>query len=555
MAKPTSEVRQFKMHQKLLYDVIRRQAGTLSKAILEAVMNAVDAKATGCQISITASRVTISDDGQGFRSREEIEQWFEVFGQPHEESEGKTYGTFRMGRGQLFAFGVNTWTTNKFQMDIDIQNKGLDYELQTVSRVASGCLIEIALYDRLMPSAMAETIQDLEHWVKWCPIPVTLNDEVISTDPATVKWDTVTDEAYIRLKPHGSLAVYNLGIHVFDLPGYKYGTGGEVVSRKQVKVNFARNDIQSDCKVWAKVKQVVDQKAATKVAGKKALNDDERQRLVDRLLSGHLPFNEGREMRLVTAATGRQYTLREMSHLYQWKQLTNAPKGNRKADKLMKGEVAFVVADETLDRFRVKNLTAMLKKLDVLDEDGQVEWTKLKVTPFADLTKGMSEKYDVIDEADWTSNEMLWMRLISKGTHRLSCEDEKSRYRRLCLGESKTANGWTDGDTYICIDKKFLGKLNFNFQGFVSVGRLMLHELCHHSPDIEDHDHDQAFYEEFHDHSDSIGDFATTLMACLPSICESLKKKLTKHTLVNQDQQVRMEEAIAKFPNVRIRKP
>lgn len=92
-------------------------------------------------------------------------------------------------------------------------------------------------------------------------------------------------------------------------------------------------------------------------------------------------------------------------------------------------------------------------------------------------------------------------------------------------------------------------------EGFVSVGRLMLHELCHHSPDIEDHDHDQAFYEEFHDHSDSIGDFATTLMACLPSICESLKKKLTKHTLVNQDQQVRMEEAIAKFPNVRIRKP
>jgi hypothetical protein len=42
----------FKMHPKLLLDVIQRQAGTLSKAILEGVMNAVDAGATHGAITL-----------------------------------------------------------------------------------------------------------------------------------------------------------------------------------------------------------------------------------------------------------------------------------------------------------------------------------------------------------------------------------------------------------------------------------------------------------------------------------------------------------------------
>ena len=38
-----TETRTLNAHNKLLFDVIRRQAGTLSKAILEGVMNSVDA--------------------------------------------------------------------------------------------------------------------------------------------------------------------------------------------------------------------------------------------------------------------------------------------------------------------------------------------------------------------------------------------------------------------------------------------------------------------------------------------------------------------------------
>jgi hypothetical protein len=550
-----AETRQFKMHQKLLYDVIRRQAGTLSKAVLEAIMNSVDAKATRCTITATPSRIMISDDGQGFRTREEIEQWFEVFGQPHEESEGKRYGTFRMGRGQLFAFGTNTWTTNKFQMEVDIQNKGLDYDLRTVSKVSSGCLIEITLYDRLLPMSLAELERDLEHWVKWCPIPVTFNAQQLSNDPAVVKWDVVTDDAYIKLKPNGTLAVYNLGIHVFDLPGHKYGTGGEVVSRKQVKVNFARNDIQHDCPVWGRVKKLVDARAAEKSSGKKALNDDERQRLADRILTGTLPLDEAMDLKLITAATGRQYPISELLALHSWKQVSNSAKGNRKADKLMKGKVALVVADETLDRFHGRTVQALRKKLETLDPRPHRDWEAMPFTPFETLTAGMSDKYDMLDDEELSPNQQLWLRLIAKGCSKLKCEDREAAYRRIRVGISKTADGWTDGASYICIDKRFIDKTDFNVQGFISMGHLLLHEMCHHSPDLEDHDHDQAFFEEFHEHVDCVADFASTLLACIPSVCESLKKKLTNTMLHNQNQEVRRVEELVKFPNVGFRKP
>ncbi len=58
-----SETRSFKMHHQLLRSVIQRQAGTLSKAILEGVMNAVDAEASKIDIVLKRNEVRISDDG------------------------------------------------------------------------------------------------------------------------------------------------------------------------------------------------------------------------------------------------------------------------------------------------------------------------------------------------------------------------------------------------------------------------------------------------------------------------------------------------------------
>jgi len=75
------------MHDKLLLDVIRKQAGSIQKAVLEGVMNSIEAAATRVEVSVEPDQIKIIDDGRGFQNREEIELFFETFGQPDTESE------------------------------------------------------------------------------------------------------------------------------------------------------------------------------------------------------------------------------------------------------------------------------------------------------------------------------------------------------------------------------------------------------------------------------------------------------------------------------------
>lgn len=96
-----SQRRNLKAHPKLIMDVIRRQAGTLHKAVLEGVMNAIEAGAD--RVDITFNRkdgkafLTISDNGKGIMTPDAIENFFETFGTPHDESEGEGLGAVPHG--------------------------------------------------------------------------------------------------------------------------------------------------------------------------------------------------------------------------------------------------------------------------------------------------------------------------------------------------------------------------------------------------------------------------------------------------------------------------
>ena len=198
-----TERREFQMDKNLLVDVIKRQAGSLQKAVLEGVMNSIEAGATaktgGVQVTLDAKQLIISDGGRGFRNRQEIEDWFETFGKPHEESEGKKWAQFRMGRGQLMAFGRNLWNSNKFQMDVDIDNKGLGYDLSEVKPV-KGCRVQVDLYNPLDDSEIWSTSREIERAVKYVEIPVFVNGKQVNTPASEAKWDkTSTDEAFFKL--------------------------------------------------------------------------------------------------------------------------------------------------------------------------------------------------------------------------------------------------------------------------------------------------------------------------------------------------------------------
>ena len=105
----SSENRTLKVHPNLIYDVISMQAGTLSKAVTELLQNCYDSEATSCEIVLSNHSVVVADNGNGFSSREEVEECFEVVGgrQPQLETAERTkWGRFRIGRCQMFGIYI-----------------------------------------------------------------------------------------------------------------------------------------------------------------------------------------------------------------------------------------------------------------------------------------------------------------------------------------------------------------------------------------------------------------------------------------------------------------
>lgn len=550
MAKKTK--RKFSMHSNLLYDVINRQAGTLSKSVLEAVMNSVDAQATECIIAIDQDTLVVSDDGKGFPSQKSIEQYFEVFGTPHTADEEKTYGNFRMGRGQLFAFGENVWSSGKFQMDVDFKNRGLDYDLTiNTTEPTPGCEVAVFLYKKLLPSELQEIIREVQHYCKWIPIPVFLNDEQISTDPAEAEWDYESDTCYVKLNTRGTLDIYNLGAYVTGESSTKWGRGGIVVSKKQLRLNFARNQVLvSECEIWKEVAKFVRDNSDREISRKPRLNEAERCRLVNKLMHEYHP--DCGDYKIITDIGGRHWSPKELRQT-----LKNYPgysgstsRDKTRADKIHQMKLAFVMRQDTLDRFNVESPEEVFAILD--DRLPRNVWKPgRKYLPLAQLFASLNASYIILDEKDLRPNEKVWLRLLNSAGGGLRIRDRgeaDSEKRVFKIGISDIADGWTDGMTYIAVSREFVSRHPpSSMWNVIQMGHLVLHEWCHDAPDTETHEHTTEFYQTFHDSVDLIAWFVAYVVYRLPKALEAVGKKLTSSNLRMADQQQRIETAAAKL--------
>jgi hypothetical protein len=335
-----AEKRDFRMHEKLLLDVIKKQAGSIEKAILEGVMNSIEAGASKVEVGLGPRQVTIRDDGRGFQSRREVEEWFETFGQPHEASENKKWAQFRMGRGQMFAFGRNLWRTGPFTMRVDIDRK-LGYELEE-GDASPGCRVEIKLYEPLGDSQLHSIQREVERFVRYVDPPVIVRrldaegDEgrQVNTPPARKKWGQDScDEAFITLNDSHMLSIYNMGVLVMDVPKCRFGVGGTIVSRRRLEVNFARNDVIRSCPVWRKIKAVIDRsKGVEKV----------RSFLVKKLCAGELNRDEARRAPLFLDVSGKAWSAQKVAAA-RFGSFSIGDAGDRRADKLIQARVALVL--------------------------------------------------------------------------------------------------------------------------------------------------------------------------------------------------------------------
>lgn len=506
------ESRQFKMHPKLLLDVIKRQAGTVQKAILEGVMNSIEAGASKVEVTIDLKKLVISDDGKGFRDETEVANFFETFGQPHEASEGKVWAQFRMGRGQLFAFGRNVWRTGQFRMTVDVNswatsNDNLGYTLEKGRPTHKGCEVEVDLYEAIGDREAYGILREIEKYVKYVSVPVVVNGKQVNTPPEDGKWPNSCDEAHIRLTDGArGLDVYNLGVFVRTYPEYEFGTSGVVISKKRLDVNFARNDVIKSCSVWRRIKDVVDRSdRVKKVREKKELTDGERLNLIDRLCAGEVSVSDVEKSKIFVDASGRPWSpsMIRKSKFPSW---SMARKDDGRADKLLQQGACLVLDEECVRAFDCKPNDLMSASLFNAGYNFRYKTTilnggHLKYVPFQEAAKGVRDGFAVLGNDKWRLSERLWVRVAQRMMQGMG---EQWDGRNVVVGISDVANAWTDGKTYVALGREWLEGLTLMNQGrpylksVMECARVVLHELCHDG-DSTAAAHSPEFYRSFHD--------------------------------------------------------
>jgi len=132
-------------------------------------------------------------------TREDVDTYFKKFGLKDSDVEDKEFGKFRMGRGQIFNFGLNIWRSNDNIMvvnleddtsevwiddeEVEVDTEGLSYNLLEGNETIDGCTVEVKLFNWLddVPSKVSEIKELIKHIPYVFDVEVEINDEKIQS--------------------------------------------------------------------------------------------------------------------------------------------------------------------------------------------------------------------------------------------------------------------------------------------------------------------------------------------------------------------------------------
>ncbi len=535
-----AERRQFTIHPAVIKTLINEQAGSLSKAFAELVMNAVDAGATSICITSDPKEGTfqISDDGRGFRSRDEIERFFESFGTPHVEGDA-IYGRFRIGRGQVMSYAKTVWRSGRFEMHVDLENEDtFGYHLMEHEVSHPGCTISGTIYPGKKHLIDAEILAGIvecnyrylgdydssfKEMIRFVPIPITVNGIESNELPATGKWNIEDEFAWYKFsREEQVLSIYNQGVFVCAIPARKFGAGGVVTTKKPLRINLARNSIiEHQCDTWQHIRQVMAERFELQMGRLKKLTDTEAATLLkdliftDRVFSNQtigslckakfIPDVFGEVKAPNDFLRGQRYTLFDGVHMAIAEQVQNSG-------------MATVVMPLLLQRAKAevteKNTVAVIARLRE-----RLGWSRdISFHPFDDYVRELSSTSNLLSDDDLDPEERLVLnelRDINRSVAMLVMSNG-GRARRLVAGVSDCMEGWTDGASYIAIHRRLLkGVRGVNTrrrslrQGAIrekdrsgspaKLVNLLIHEYAHDDSSLGDHHHSREFYVRYHE--------------------------------------------------------
>jgi len=234
--------------------------------------------------------------------------------------------------------------------------------------------------------------------------------------------------------------------------------------------------------------------------------------------------------------------------------------GDPLGDRLMQVRACFVMAKRTLERFGVDDLEELFRKTRHVRDISQ----QYKIVPFEQLTAGLDNQHTLLEDGELSPMELLvitvlrraqWPLLAYADEYRVLMAEYDVQFdrvpeRRLCVGVSKSSNGWTDGRTYVAVARDFIQKHGDGLASWPTYGLLLIHEYCHVRSDTttEGRLHSPQFYESFHNWSHrTLGRFVDNCLLMLPRVADGMKKHLTRKQLRSLDRTAKADEASNKL--------
>lgn len=503
----------FELDEHLIDHLIRDQSSTVERALLELVMNSIDAGASTVTLDINDKGFVLIDNGTGFVSREYIKAFFARFGTQHQAGDA-VYGRYRIGRAQIMGHASTEWRSRSFLMVIDPRSDNRGFALHDGLDDVGGCTINGRWLSET-PHDPEEIAQGLIRSLAFPPATVVVNGHSIASASSMV-WSHEDEFAYYLGDQYKPLRVYNQGIFVREFPSRQFHVGGSVVSKKALALNMSRNEIRFDCPVWRGIIAGLSVLADKVNLDSSAIGTDAyRAYMMSRILAGDGDIDAP----VVTMIPKRVVSVRDwVSSLHHVRQISFSEYGETTlAEKLQRcNQVRIMHHDFTnlVDQAfgqRFSNQSKVHRQLIFLRQlHDSLSASHPELTPI--LAYIQLVPLNELENTEDQGKEIPWDSLDAQTQNALTCLTDsigKAFFylfhngtidrRNIHLGRSKHADAWTDGHLNIWLSHTTFKKwLKSGEAGLHTMIMVILHEYCH-LEDSMNAGHDDDFYVRFHE--------------------------------------------------------
>lgn len=485
MAKPVenTESVEFEMSQNLLKEIIFKQAGTLSKAVIELIQNSLDEKSTEIDVIIQPRFLEVTDNGSGM-SYEQAKSNYRIVGESVKKED--QIGEHGMGRTQPFAFGTGLIKTQNMLISIDVTKKlGFDIISKT-EPFFKGFNLKLTLYREISEYDINELKNELKKYFLISGVVIRFNGEQIPTAGAQVYSDSEIT-VYKSSDESDYSKIFCKGIYVRQLNTATVPRGFNINSKK-LKLNFARNDFlenTEESKIIAENFRISLSKFYAKY-----ITDYDRRKFFDdtnaviRLLNNKYLTSENiYSLKFAKNYEGDSYY--SPKFLVESKQpvftIISEPREFRyRLANMMKNEMGgiyleinSVVCNFLRDNFKInvnENPREYAEKV-----------TKLREKIMEMLGKKDSKCEKVSAKASKTKKDKDLIRFASKYMSKLIAEELNIKTRETNFFANLDCEGKTDGITWIKLNDTLLDGQTYRI--ISKIYETLLHEYTHDSDD------------------------------------------------------------------------